>query len=86
MDDEPTFRAVLRATLGDDERFEVVDEGSNGHQAVALANLHQPDVVVLDLMMPELDGVSAAAQVRAEAPSALLVMLSSREARAAEQA
>lgn len=86
VDDEPEFRALLRGTLDDDERFEVIDEASDGHQAVALVTFHQPDVVLLDLMMPELDGVAASAMIRKEAPDALIAMLSSLDARAAERA
>lgn len=83
VDDEAEFRTVMRSTLDNDERFEVVDEAANGHQGIALAAFHQPDVVLLDLMMPELDGLQAAVKIRKEAPAALIAMLSSREARAA---
>lgn len=85
VDDDHDFRAVLRATLDRDDRFEVIDEAADGNQAIALASLHQPDVVVLDLMMPELDGLAAASIIRDQTPSALIVMLSSREARTAER-
>lgn len=84
-DDEAEFRAVMRSSLEDDDRFDVVDEAANGQQAIALAALHQPDVVLLDLMMPEVDGLQAAVKIREEAPDALIVMLSSRESRAAER-
>lgn len=83
VDDEAEFRTVMRAALDDDGRFQVVDEAADGHQAVALAAFHQPDLVLLDLMMPELDGLQAAAKIREEAPAALIVMLSSRESRTA---
>lgn len=83
VDDEGEFRTVMRVALEEDGRFQVVDEAADGHQAVALATFHQPDVVLLDLMMPELDGLQAAAKIREEAPDALIVMLSSREPRAA---
>lgn len=85
VDDEAEFRTVMRAALDNDDRFHVVDEAANGHQAIALAAFHQPDVVLLDLMMPELDGLQAAAKIREEASDALIVMLSSRESRAAEK-
>lgn len=85
VDEEAEFRSVMRSFLGDDDRFEIVDEAADGHQAVGLAALHQPDVVLLDLMMPEMDGLTAAAKIRQEAPNAWIVMLSSRDARAAER-
>ncbi|HUR17776.1 MAG TPA: response regulator [Acidimicrobiales bacterium] len=86
VDDEVEFRAVMRSSLEGDDRFEVVDEAADGHQAIALATLHQPDVVLLDLMMPELDGLAAATSIREEAPNSLIAMLSSREAWAARRA
>ena len=85
VDDDQEFRTVLRATLDSDSRFDVVDEATDGQQALALATFHQPDVVVMDLMMPELDGLVAAPLIRKEAPKSIIAMLSSREARAAEQ-
>lgn len=85
VDEDAGFRSVMRSILGSDDRFEIVDEAADGHQAVALATLHQPDVVLLDLMMPEMDGLTAAAKIRQEAPSASIALLSSREARAAER-
>ena len=85
VDDEAEFRAVMRSSFDSDDRFDVVDEAADGHQAIALAAYHQPDGVLLDLMMPEMDGLAAATRIRKEAPEALIAMLSSREARAAQR-
>lgn len=58
-DDHPVFRDGLRALLGTDPELDVVGEASSGAEAVALAETTQPDVVVMDLHMPDLDGVAA---------------------------
>lgn len=55
--------------------IQVVAEAENGEQAVALYSQHQPDVVLIDLRMPKLDGVGAIAQIRQEFPKANLIIL-----------
>ncbi len=55
--------------------IEVVAEAENGEQAVMLYRQHQPDVVLVDLRMPKLDGVGAIAQIRQESPKANLIIL-----------
>ena len=59
VDDHEIVRQGLRGFLELLDDFEVVGEGSNGVEAVALAAELQPDVVLLDLVMPEMDGVEA---------------------------
>lgn len=75
-DDMPTVRALLRLTLENSEVFEVVAEAADGEQAVALADTHQPDVVLLDLAMPVLDGLAAIPQIRKCSPASRIVVLS----------
>jgi DNA-binding NarL/FixJ family response regulator len=58
-DDHPVFRDGLRTLLSSSEGFEVVGDAANGTEAVARALELQPDVVVMDLNMPELDGIEA---------------------------
>lgn len=81
VDDEPNIRRMVGALLAS-EGFEVRD-APEGALALERARESEPDVVLLDLMMPELDGLQAAVKIREEAPDALIVMLSSRESRAA---
>lgn len=75
-DDAEDLRAILRRLLENDGRFEVVAEAEDGHEAVQAATDHQPDVIVLDLSMPLLDGRGALPRIRALAPSTAVVVLS----------
>ncbi len=67
-DDHPVVRDGLAAMLGTQPDFEVVATAGNGQEAVRLAAELKPDVVLLDLEMPELDGVEALARMRAASP------------------
>lgn len=79
IDDSADVRALLRLQLELDGRFEIVDEAENGKQGIALAVAHQPDAIIVDVMMPELNGVDAVAQIRKDVPDARIVMYSARE-------
>jgi DNA-binding NarL/FixJ family response regulator len=74
-DDEAMIRAGVRAILASDPEIEVVAEAGDGHQAVELARLHRPDVALLDIRMPGLDGLAAAAEIRRLVPETAVVML-----------
>lgn len=67
VDDHPVVREGLAAILATKEEFDVIGEASNGVEAVRLAAQLEPDVVLLDLEMPEMDGVEALRQMRAAA-------------------
>src|SRR5437588_11109880 len=68
VDDHPIVRQGLVSVLGDEDDLEVVGEASSGREAVALTTRLQPDVVLLDLEMPDLDGVEAIPQLLAAKP------------------
>jgi DNA-binding NarL/FixJ family response regulator len=74
-DDEAMVRAGVKAILDTDPGIEVVAEAADGRQAVDLARTHQPDVVLLDIRMPRLDGLAAAAELRQAMPDVAVVML-----------
>ncbi|TDD21914.1 response regulator [Nonomuraea diastatica] len=74
-DDEAMIRAGVRAILASDPSLEVVAEAADGRQAVDLALSHWPDVALLDIRMPRLDGLAAAAELRRAAPGVAVVML-----------
>lgn len=76
VDDEPDMRILLWLAVEADGRCQVVADASNGREGVARAAEHQPDVVVLDQMMPEMDGVHALPLIREAAPRAKVIMLS----------
>ncbi|MEZ7132409.1 response regulator [Nonomuraea sp. AD125B] len=74
-DDEAMMRAGVRAILASDPELDVVAEAGDGRQAVDLAISHHPDVALLDIRMPRLDGLAAAAEIRRAAPGTAVVML-----------
>jgi two-component system response regulator DegU len=73
-DDHRMLREGLRRSMTD-QGFDVVGEARDGEEAVRLAEELQPDVILMDVTMPELDGVEACRQVRAEFPDIRVVML-----------
>ena len=79
VDDQSLFREALRTLLGLQPDFEIVAEAENGERAVALAQTHRPDVILMDLRMPIMGGVEATRRVRAAVPAARVVMLTTFE-------
>ena len=77
VDDHPLVRAGLADLLAGSEHIEVVGEAGDGRQAVELVAQLRPDVVLMDLSMPVLDGVTATRLVLQEAPSTRVVVLTS---------
>jgi CheY-like chemotaxis protein len=77
VDDHAVVRQGLRMFIDLQEDMEVVGEGSNGIEAVQLAgNLH-PDILLLDLVMPQMDGVAATTRVKADSPETRVIILTS---------
>ncbi|MEU4219101.1 response regulator transcription factor [Actinoplanes sp. NPDC026623] len=74
-DDEPMIRVGLTAILTTDPGIAVVAEAADGREALELVRLHQPDIALLDIRMPRLDGLSAAARLSAVAPHVAVIML-----------
>jgi len=74
-DDETMIRAGVRAILGTAEGIEVVAEAQDGREAVDLTLKHRPDVVLLDIRMPRLDGLQAAAELSRVSPGTAVAML-----------
>ncbi|WP_149179888.1 response regulator transcription factor [Streptomyces sp. TRM49041] len=74
-DDEPMVRAGVRAVLATDLEIEVVAEAADGHGAVELAQRHRPRVAVLDIRMPGVGGIEAAAEIRRTVQDTGVIML-----------
>jgi DNA-binding NarL/FixJ family response regulator len=74
-DDEAMVRAGVRAILATDAGIEVVAEAADGRAAVELARAHRPDVVLLDIRMPGLDGLRAAEEIAVAAPATSVIIL-----------
>jgi DNA-binding NarL/FixJ family response regulator len=80
VDDVPELRLLVRLTLEDEPGIEVVGEAANGREGVEVVEATDPDLVLLDLSMPDMDGLEAIPLIRAHAPHARVVVLSGHEA------
>ncbi|GAB2738052.1 response regulator [Amycolatopsis magusensis] len=74
-DDHPVVREGLRGMLGLDGAIEVVGEATNGREAIAAAVALRPDVVLMDLRMPDIDGATATASIARQAPGVKVLIL-----------
>ncbi len=87
VDDLPLMRSGLRAFLSAYREFSLVGEASNGEDAIQLCELLSPDVVVMDLKMPVMDGIAAASQIHTRWPSIkILALVSFRDHELVEEA
>ena len=79
VDDHPLFRQGVAYTLSREPDIDVVGEAASGKQALALARSLVPDVILLDITMPDGDGLATAAQLGQELPTARVIMLTASE-------
>lgn len=77
-DDHPIVREGLTRVLTE-QGFSIVGEAADGYEAVSLALEHRPDVIVMDIGMPELDGLEATRRILAERPSARILILTTHD-------
>ncbi len=76
-DDHAVVRQGIRMFLGLDPEFEIIAEAANGAEALAMARKYLPDVVVMDLLMPGMDGIQATGIIRRELPDTEVIALTS---------
>ena len=74
-DDEPLFVEMVEALLADEEQIDVVASAQDGQEAVELARAHDPDVIVMDISMPIIDGIEATRQIHKDNPDARILIL-----------
>jgi DNA-binding NarL/FixJ family response regulator len=77
-DDHPLIRDGIAALIGTEEDMKLVAEASNGREALDLFRKHQPDVVLMDLQMPEMGGIDAIGAIRGEYPEARIIVLTAQ--------
>lgn len=75
VDDHPVFRDGIGAMLATQPDMQLVAEASTGREAVALFNVHQPDVTLMDLRLPDISGVEALSLIRESHPNAKVIVL-----------
>ena len=75
VDDHLMVRQGIRQLLESEDDFEVIGEAGDGDQAVQMAADLHPDVIIMDLMMPKLDGIEAARQIKAATPGTAIILL-----------
>ena len=80
-DDHSLFAQALQAILGTDERFEIVALARDGKQAIELTDSLEPDVVLMDIAMPVLDGFSATKKLHSTHPDLPVLMLTGSNSR-----
>jgi DNA-binding NarL/FixJ family response regulator len=78
-DDHPVVRSGLAGVIGQQPELTLVGEAANGREALERFREHRPDVVLMDLRMPEMDGVSAIEAISAEIPDARILALTTYE-------
>lgn len=72
----PIIRTTLRGLLEKEPGFEIVGEASNGREAVVLADYRRPEIVLLDIHLPHVNGISAAVEILSRNPHAGIIMVS----------
>lgn len=85
VDDDRLFAESLAARLGPDERLDVVGIAGSGHEAIALAADLGPDLVLMDIAMPGLDGIAATRRILEDTPDTRVVMLTASTGRSDEE-
>lgn len=75
VDDHPMLREGIAAVLASEDDMALVAEASNGREAVEQFRTHQPDVTLMDVQMPEVNGIDAIIKIREEFPDARIIVL-----------
>ena len=75
VDDHPLLRDGIAALIGTEDDMEMIAEASNGREALDLFRKHRPDITLMDVQMPEMNGIDAVGAIRGEFPEARIIVL-----------
>ena len=75
VDDHPLLRDGIAALIGSEEDMELIGEASNGREAFDLFRKYQPNITLMDLQMPDMNGIDAIGAIRGEFPEARIIVL-----------
>lgn len=78
-DDHPLFRSALRTLLEESGEVEVIAEATDGRETLGLSRRLRPDLVLMDLIMPKMDGVAATRAIKAEHPQTVVLVMTASE-------
>jgi two-component system chemotaxis response regulator CheY len=76
VDDAIFMRTLLKKMIDEVENYNIVGEGSNGYEAIEQAKKNQPDVMTLDITMPDMDGIKAVKEILRVSPNTKILMVS----------
>jgi two-component system, NarL family, nitrate/nitrite response regulator NarL len=80
VDDSPLYRGTIRSILEKQPNLQVVAEAANGVYGIQAVKTHKPDVVMMDIIMPVLNGIEATRKIKSEHPNVRVIVLSMHDA------
>lgn len=76
VDDAIFMRTLLKKMIEEIDTYQVVGEGANGYEAIQQARIHKPDIMTLDITMPDMDGIRAVKEIVKHSPNTSIIMVS----------